>query len=359
MMVDFKSAYAQHWKLEYPALDMTLNRQGLWAMITMGNGSLAILPAADTGVGPSILGGHEGVSLCCVPDAEDHAFLSGGSDGRLLLVDPEVDVPTALVEGGGHWIDHAAAHSGGFRAYACGKTLCRLDEAGKVAAPPVDMPSSIGGLSFSPHGTHLAITHYGGVHVYWAKEPQKDPLVLSWKGALLNMTWSPDGQIMLAALQDGGIHGWKIKEALTKPEDSDQIHMHGYAKKIHSMAFSAGGKFLVTSGAQQAICWAFSQGRPWDNKPLALGGIDARYVVRVAPHPRDEMVAVGYDDGMIVLAPLDGRMEVLILPPSANAVVGLAWNNEADALIGVLESGDIYMFTVKSVSRFVRGQVGS
>ncbi|MDX9689685.1 MAG: hypothetical protein EOM37_06095 [Proteobacteria bacterium] len=358
-MADPQAAYARQWKLGMPALDMTLNRQGLWAMISMGDGHLAILPAADTGVGPSLIEGHEGVSLCCAPDADDHAFLSGGSDGRLLLVDPEVDIPTVLVEGQGRWIEHVAAHADGVRAYACGKTLYRLDEMGKQAAPPVEMPFSIGGLSVSPQGNYLAVTHYGGAHIFWAKEPEKEPRFLEWKGSLLNMAWSPDDLVLLSALQDGSLHGWKIEEALAGGEEHEQIHMQGYANKVHSMAFSAGGKYLVTSGAQQAICWSFSQGRPWDNKPLALGGVDARFVVRVAPHPRDDMVAVGYDDGMIIFAPLDGRMEVLVLPPAGSPVVGLAWNNEADALIAVLQSGDIFMFTVKSVSRFVRGQVGA
>ena len=68
------------------------------------------------------------------------------------------------------------------------------------------------------------------------------------------------------------------------------------------------------------------------------------------------MVAAGYENGMIILAPLDGRMEMLIHPPVALAgasVVGLAWNGTGDCLFAALENGYLLLFTIDSVKKSV------
>lgn len=353
------SAAAREWQVSSSILDMTINRRGQWAMMSLGDGSLVVLTAADTGLGPQPLPGHSGVSLACCPDAEDHAFLSAGDDGKLLLIDPEVDEPTILAEHQGKWIDCVATELGGHRAYSVGKTLYRLDEVGKPCAEPFDLPSTIGGLCFSPDGKRLAVAHYGGVHVFWTNAVTTKPLELKWQGSHLNMVWSPDNQILLSSLQDGGAHGWRLGKTLDQPGEGSEMHMQGYETRIYDLVFTAGGKFLATSGAQQGVCWPFKDEGPWDKPPMMLGGTDTRIVTRVAPHPHDDLVALGYDDGMIAFAPLDGRMEIMIHPPLAQkgaGVIGMYWNGEADTLVAALENGQIMLFTMASVSRFVRGQ---
>ncbi|HAX91307.1 MAG TPA: hypothetical protein DCY07_03750 [Rhodospirillaceae bacterium] len=83
-------------------------------------------------------------------------------------------------------------------------------------------------------------------------------------------------------------------------------------------------------------------------------------VSHVAPHPRDPMVAAGYDDGMVILAPLDGRMEIMIHPPAGKgaAVTGMVWDKDGQTMIVSLENGTLLLFTLASISRFVRGQFG-
>ena len=123
-----------------------------------------------------------------------------------------------------------------------------------------------------------------------------------------------------------------------------------------SVKRNAKARYLATSGAEQVICWPFFGGGPWGKTPLTLGGREARLVTRVAPHPKDEMVAAGYEDGMIILGPLDGRMEMLIHPPVAKSgagVVGLAWNSAGDCLFAALENGSLMLFTVESVKNAV------
>ena len=148
-------------------------------------------------------------------------------------------------------------------------------------------------------------------------------------------------------MQEAALHGWRLS-------DNKEMQMQGYAGKIHDMGFSAKSRYLATGGAEQVICWPFFGGGPWGKTPLTLGGSDGRLVSRVAPHPKDEMVAAGYEDGMIILAPLDGRMEMLIHPPNGSNVVGLAWNGEGNCLFAALENGRLLLFTVDSVKKMAR-----
>jgi len=343
------SAIHRQWNFNLPIVSLAINRRGDWVALAMGDGSVRLFPAHDEADQPREIKLHEGVSLSLQADADDHTFLSGGDDGKVFIVDPQLTAPTLIAEQKNKWIDHVAASSdGGFRAYSTGKTVRLLDDAGdeKFTA---STPSSPGGLAFSPNGKRLAASHYNGVSLWWTNAKDSAPVKLTWKGSHLGIIWHPDGKTIITAMQEAALHGWRLS-------DNKEMQMQGYAGKVHSMGFTAKSRYLVTSGAEQAICWPFFGGGPWGKSPLTLGGSDGRIVSRVAPHPKDEMAAAGYEDGMIILAPLDGRMEMLIHPPVAKkgaGVVGLAWNGAGDCLFAGLENGSVILFTVESVKKSV------
>ncbi|NBO19813.1 MAG: WD40 repeat domain-containing protein, partial [Proteobacteria bacterium] len=302
------SAIAHQWDFKLPINALMVNRHGDWLAAALADGSFRLLPTDQDAAEPEALAVHNGVSLSLSPDADELGFLSGGDDGRLLLIEPGVDTPTLLAEHKHQWIDHVAASIEGQRAYAIGKKLYRLDERGESLGTPLSHPSSIGGLSYSPNGKRLAASHYNGISLWWTNAKDAAPLRLGWKGSHLPIVWHPDGKIVLTAMQENALHGWRLT-------DNREMQMQGYAAKIQSLGFTPKGKFLATSGAEQIICWPFMAGGPWGKPPLTLGGMSGKLVSRVAPHPKDELVAAGYEDGMIVMAPLDGRMEVMIHPP--------------------------------------------
>lgn len=346
-----KSAIAREWKLGVPVLSMVCNRRGDWVAAALSDGSVALLPSNDEAEQPKIMPLHGGVSLSMKQDADEHSFLSGGDDGKLFIIDPEIDTPTQLVEQKNKWIDQVASSTEGFRAYSIGKNVYILDAEGNICGAPLIIPSSAGGLAFSPNGKRLAAGHYNGVSLWWVNAKDSEPVKLEWKGSHLSLAWHPDSKIIISAMQENALHGWNLA-------NDKEMQMEGYAAKIHSMEFTARGKYLATSGADQAICWPFFGGGPWGKAPLTLGGSDGRLVTHVAPHPTDELVAVGYDDGMIILAPLDGRMEIMLHQPVAfqgTAVTGLAWNAAGDCLFAATESGRVILFTLDSVNKSVKG----
>ncbi len=343
------SAVAREWNLNLPVSALAVNRDGDCVAVALGDGTLRLFAAHKEAERPAEMALHGGVSLSLQPDADGHAFLSGGDDGRLLIVDPRQMAATPLAELKNKWIDHVASSAeGGNRAYATGKELRLLNDEGREQGAAT-LPSSAGGLAFSPNGKRLAASHYNGVSLWWTNAKEFTPTTLSWKGSHLGLIWHPDGKIVLSSMQEGALHGWRFS-------DDKEMQMQGYAAKIRSMEFTAKGRWLATSGASQVICWPFFGGGPWGRQPLTLGGGEERLVTRIAAHPKDEMIAAGYEDGMIMLAPLDGRVEMMIYPPHGGAgagVVGLAWNGAGDCLFAALENGAVLLFTIESVKRFV------
>lgn len=361
------SAIARAWDLKQPINAMAVNRNGDWIAAAMGDGSVRMLPAKESAEKPRAVQAHQGVSLSLQPDADAQGFLSGGDDGTVVLIDPVMASPTVLAEQKGKWIDHVASSPEGFRAYSFGKQVQILNAEGKPHGGVLAHPSTVGGMAFAPNGKRLAVSHYDGLSLWWLNAKEQTPTKLTWKGSHLGVVWHPDSKMVITALQDASLHGWRLS-------DMAEMQMQGYASKVHSMGFSARGKYLVTSGAGEVICWPFFGGGPWGKNPLTLGGSDGRMVSCVAPHPKDEMVAAGYEDGKIILAPMDGRMEMMVyhphvtrdypglgspeagsaaLSPTAKPprVVGMAWNAAGDCLFSALENGYILLFTIDSVRK--------
>jgi len=339
----------RQWKFDVPVVSLCINRNGDWVAAAMGDGTMRIFSASELEAEPKNITVHAGVSLSLRADADAHAFLSGGDDGKVLIIDPVLGETTLLAEHKNQWVDHVAASADGkYRAYSVGKKITVLDEEGTAKFDaPLATPSSAGDLAFSPNSKRLAASHYNGVSLWWMNAKDTTPVFLEWKGSHLDLIWSPDGKALLTGMQDNALHGWQLA-------DSKEMRMQGYAAKVRSMGFTARAKYLATAGAEQIICWPFSGGGPWGKPPLTLGGTDNRLVTQVAPHPKDEMVAAGYSDGMIVLAPLDGRMEIMINPPSGaehSTIVGLVWNAAGDALFAAMESGAVLLFTIDSVRK--------
>jgi hypothetical protein len=73
--------------------------------------------------------------------------------------------------------------------------------------------------------------------------------------------------------------------------------------------------------------------------PQALAP-SAEQVEMVACHPTDDMVAIGYADGLILIVRrLDGA-EILARKPAAGPVTALAWSEDGRLLAFGTEDGD-------------------
>src|SRR5260221_2359674 len=60
---------------------------------------------------------------------------------------------------------------------------------------------------------------------------EKNPQALAWKGAHLNVIFSPDGRFLVTSMQEYSLHGWQLL-------DAGNMRMTGYAAKMTSRSWA-------------------------------------------------------------------------------------------------------------------------
>jgi WD40 repeat protein len=271
---------------------------------------------------------HSGGILCTASDGA--RLVLGGDDGKLVALGANGEVTLLATDPKRRWIDNVALHSDGAVAWSAGKAA--FIRSGKGDEKSFDVPSTVGGLAFAPKGLRLAIAHYNGVTL-WFPNMTANPEFLEWAGSHLGVTFSPDNKFLVTAMHEPALHGWRL---------ADQRHMRmtGYPGRVRSMSWSAGGKALATSGAEAVIMWPFaSKDGPMGKEPAMLAPLQAR-VTAVACHPKQDVLATGYDDGTILMVRLTDGAEILVRRNGTAAVSALGWNAKGTVLAFALEDGD-------------------
>lgn len=307
---------------------------GATAAFVLGEEALLLVDAGDAASIPQRVDVHAGGILASASDGR--RIVTGGDDGTLVATDAKGAPETIAKDAKRRWIDHVALARNGAVAWASGKAVSVLKANGEEKT--LEFASSAGGLAFAPKGFRLAVAHYNGVSL-WFPETDAAPDVLDWKGSHVSVCFSPDGKFIITAMQESMLHGWRL-------EDRKHMRMSGYTAKVRSIDWSADGKWLASSGSEQLILWPF-QGKdgPMGKAPRMLAPRELR-VSAVACHPKHEITAVGFVDGMILLVRTEDGAEILVRKPDGAPVSALGWSAKGEVLGFGTENGAAGLLTL-------------
>ena len=270
---------------------------------------------------------HDGAILATAADGE--RVISGGDDGKLVATDANGESRTAATDPKHRWIDHVALGPDGALAWSAGKIAFAQGKELRT----FEAPSTVGGLAFLPKGFRLALAHYNGATLWFPNAAGAVPEKLEWKGSHLGATVSPDGRFLVTTMQEPMLHGWRLV-------DRQHMRMAGYAARVTSFDWSPGGRWLATSGATQLILWPFqTKDGPMGKQPRLLAPSEHRIAV-VACHPKQDIVAAGYGDGMLLLVRIEDGAEILAKKPGETPVTALAWSADGLLLAWGTDSGE-------------------
>ena len=289
-------------------------------------GEEAIMLAGAEGE-PHRVAVHDGAILATAADSK--RIVSGGDDGKVAETNAKGETRTLATDAKHRWIDHVALGPGGAVAWSAGKkAFARGKELRELEAP-----STVGGLAFLPKGFRLAIAHYNGATLWFPNAREATAEKLEWKGSHLGAMVSPDGRFLITTMQEPMLHGWRLA-------DGKHMRMSGYATRVTSLAWTADGDWLATSGANQLILWPF-QGKdgPMGKEPRVLAPSERRITV-VAAHPGQAIVATGFDHGMVLLVRVADGAEILARKPADAPVTALAWSADGQLLAFGTEDGE-------------------
>jgi WD40 repeat protein len=294
------------------------------ALFALGDGTVRRVngPAAEAA---SV---HAGAVLSAVMTRDGGGLVTGGDDGRVMLCDAK-GTATEIAARPRKWIDQVATGPNGAIAYASGRQV--FAKLGDGREKSFDLPRQAGGLAFAPKGLRLAVARYDGVTLFWIGT-EGEPVELAWKGAHIAVTFSPDGRNVVTAMQENALHGWRL-------DDGRDMRMSGYPAKPRSLSWSVKGRHLASSGANAAIVWPFHfKDGPMGKSPMQLGAREV-LVTRVACHPKEELVAIGYQDGMVMAVRFADAEEALLRKPGGGPVTALGWDGPGGRLAFGTEEG--------------------
>ena len=305
-------------------------RDGRVLGFALGDGTVRLVDPATPQVATSVTA-HAGACLVLVADLEAGSLLSGGDDGRLVAIAAGRE-PAGLGRWQGRWIEAIDAHpKPGLRAVAAGRQVHLLDRGGGLVQT-LEHPSTATGVAFDPSGQRLAVAHYGGVTLWIGYRDGWRPTLLPWKGSHLAVTWSPSGKFIVSSMQENVLHGWRLA-------DRRDMRMAGYPAKVRSLSWAVKGRWLATSGADCAVLWPFKgEDGPMGRQPLTLG-MGGELATVVAGHPTQPLVAIGYKDGLVLLARVEEQDFVTLKNAGPEPISAMAWTPDGKVLAIGAETG--------------------
>jgi WD40 repeat protein len=279
---------------------------------------------------------HDGLT-CAALSLDRKALITGGEDGLVRALNKE-GTAGEVGSAGKKWITALATGPQGAVAFSAGKTAwVRLSDG---TEKEITEERSIEGLAFAPKGLRLATARYNGGTLHWVATAGK-PIDLEWKGAHTGVTFSPDGKYVVTTMQENALHGWRL-------DDMKHMRMTGYPAKVKSWSWSARGKWLATSGAPAAIVWPFSgKDGPMGKAPLELGTRGDAMVAAVACHPEEDVVAIGYNDGMVMAVRFADTKEILLRRGGKGPISSMAWDREGYRIAFGSETGDCGVIDIR------------
>jgi WD40 repeat protein len=279
---------------------------------------------------------HSGLLAAAIAQ-DGKSVLTSGEDGKICNIGSE-GTSSIVAETRLGWIDQLATGPGGMIGFASGRSGIVI--AGDGKQKELSCERSMEGLAFAPKGARLAIARYDGVELVWVNTASPSQF-LEWKGAHTGVVFSPDGKYVVSMMQENALHGWRLA-------DNKNMRMSGYPAKVRSLSFSAKGRWLASSGAPAAIVWPFSgKDGPMGKAPKELGAMGNKLVTRVSCHPQEEVVAIGYEDGMILAVRIEDGKEAILKRPGKGQVSALGWDRSGTRLAFGTSEGEAGVINLK------------
>ena len=277
---------------------------------------------------------HDGGVLALAIHPSGTTFATAGQDGRVLIrCAAEGRVERAL-DVGTDWVDNVAwSPDGQWLAASCSRQVRAYGADGGEAWRSEDHPSTVSAIAWSGAG-ELATACYGRVAFFDAPTGELRQK-LEWKGSLVSMALSPDGDIVACGSQDNSVHFWR------RSTQQDSM-MSGYPGKPSALAFDDAGTLLATSGGDGVTIWNFQGGGPEGTRPSVLD-LHIQPVTTLAFARRALRLASGGRDGAVVVWSLQSNGEGGPIGAAvvADVVAELHWRPDGLALAALDAQGGV------------------
>ena len=282
------------------------------------------------------LPGHRHGTMAISWSADGTLLASGGQDGKARLWNGVTGEMVAEVDGGAQWVECVAfSPVKQFLATAAGRKLRLWDATGNLLLEYPDHPSTITDIQWQPNQLFFATAAYGRLSTFRCETPVPAK-EFAWKGSILRIAWSPDGNHVATGNQDATVHFWYRKSG-------KDLEMSGYPAKVRELAWDSGGRFLATGGSPVVTIWDCSGKGPAGSRPIELKG-HYELISALAYQHKGPLLASGGRDGRVGIWNPSKSTRHVSGVELKSAVTQLAWSRDDTRLAAANEGGQVIVF---------------
>ena len=285
-------------------------------------------------------GSHDGGALAMAIHPSGTSFATAGQDGQVLVWGVAEGRPKQAIDLGHGWVENVAwSPDGRWLAASCSRQVRVYGADGEEAWRSHDHPSTVSAIAWAGAG-ELATACYGRVSFFDAATGEVGQK-FEWRGSLVSMVLSPDGDVVACGSQDNSVHFWRRSTA----EDS---MMSGYPGKPSALAFDDAGTLLATGGGDRVTVWSFHGGGPEGTRPGILD-LHIEPVTTLAFARRALRLASGGRDGAVVVWSLrrNGEGGPVGAAGVAGVVAELYWRQDGRALAALDAQGGVTAWRIR------------
>ena len=186
-----------------------------------------------------------------------------GFDGKVRTSSREWSLGRGLIE------RVKVSTDGKFLAAAQGKALHIFDAEGNDALSLRDLEASVVDFAWNPSRSREVATVGAGGATLWRLGQKKPFARFDWGGASLRVGWSADGRWLATGDQTPSVHVYDI------PRDHP-LHIQGFESKVQALAFSKDSRQLATAGSAVVTVWPMTGKKGPDGAtPIQIDGCEA------------------------------------------------------------------------------------
>ncbi|MAA79682.1 MAG: hypothetical protein CL916_10520 [Deltaproteobacteria bacterium] len=282
---------------------------------------------------------HRDGLLCMAMHPHENILATGGQDGTFMLWNAQKGELLQEINLGRGWVDTLLWSSDGqLLAVSIARRVHMYRKDGSEIWKSADHPSTVSAIQWSKDN-EIATACYGQVAFCDASSGEIHE-TFEWKGSLVSMSVSPDGDIVACGSQDKSVHFWRRSTG----EDS---MMAGYHGKPSALSFDESGRFLATGGGNSVTVWNFQGEGPEGTKPGTLE-IHIQPITKLSFAHQGVHLASGARDGAVIVWSLDdsGNGDIIGASLVEEIISDLLWRPDDRALAALDAHGGVTVWQV-------------
>lgn len=282
---------------------------------------------------------HEFGLLDIAVHPDQDQFASSGQDGRILIWGASDWSLLHEIDCDDGWVDNLSwSPNGDMLAASCSRKIFIFNKFGDEIWRSEKQASTISAIAWS-ESKEIASACYGQV-TFFDSSSGNITQEFKWKGSLVSMVISPDGDIVACGSQDNSVHFWR------RSTSKDSM-MSGYSFKPSALAFDQSGVFLATGGSDAVTVWNFEGNGPEGTAPGILE-FHSQPISKLTFSSRRGKLASTARDGTVVVWDLnkDGSGEPVGIAKSHDVVGQLAWRPDGRAIAALGSEGHVTVWKV-------------